>query len=220
MRVLEISSRSRVFVGLSRQLYRICCNDVDRSRIRQHLGHWVPTGELLVTIDVVIQRWNGCSPVNEGTFVGCEVREVNADLKVGVIARHPGTRHPTGSIVPVVAVDPVEGIVQRLDLHRWKRASTVVVGERVRVLFTTAIDGEIIQGVQLGTTHLCGTPIVMPLFHVELDFTQMQETERGAPVVLPNRSDELLGMVVSVPTSPPHSGTLARCYPAQAGFGA
>lgn len=199
-------------------VYRAECNGVPPGPVRPLLGVWLPTGEIIATIDLVAHGTD--ATLNEGAYVGCDVLDVNTDRKAGRIKRHAGLRTPNGEIVPVVVIEPEAGMVETLHIFRWTDPALVRLGDRVRVLFSVAIEGSVTRGVVPNDTRFVrGVPMTMPLFEVTLDSAQFQRSEWGAPVVPVDDPDQLLGMVVSVPKGPPHDGCLARCYPAAAGFG-
>lgn len=196
------------------QLYRDRHADIGRSPVRRGAGVWEPTGELLVSTDVVYYVLEAgeeaYAPGEPGVLVGAPVEHAASGTRLGEIVAydHPVTSPAT---VEPVARCRVEESAAPL-LRSWTGSvpgDELVAGLRVRVEVDPPVTGEIVE---TGTdiTYPEEDPHSVRVFVVRIGSSMTNRGELGAAVSPDDGSNRLAGILLRAYLQP-DGGTRFAC---------
>lgn len=182
------------------QIFRDEHGDAGRSPDRGLLGVWEPTGELLVTADLVLYGLDEgnevYAPEVPGALVGAPLRHATAGARLGVVRSYDHPVTSPGTLVPVVRCRPEESAASRLPAYDALAPSDELApGVRVRIRTDPELTGEI-EEVDFGITYPPEDPHSVPVFVVRVASSMTNPAELGAALVTDDGSGRLAGMLL------------------------
>lgn len=196
------------------QLYRDRHAGIGRSPVRRGAGVWEPTGELLVTTDVVYYvveaGEEAYAPGDPGVLVGAPVEHAASGARVGEVLAYDHPVTTPAVVEPVVRCRVEDSAATRL--RSWARTLTpeeLEVGLRVRVEVDPPVIGEIVE---TGTdiTYPEEDPHSVRVFVVRIGSSMTNRGQLGAAVSPDDGSDRLAGILLRAYLQP-DGGTRFAC---------
>jgi len=191
-----------------------------RSALRELFCVWrTPDGVRtpLVTLDITLWQRNGgetYAPQHEGAFIDAPVQIWMT--KLGTISQYVSPSSTPGLITPMVVVEPESEALLDV-LPNWSASGVVAKDDLKADLEVTVLSQVDIPGIirELAVPRTYPEPGCEALtMLLKLSTSIVSPSVFGAPVVLAERPDRLVGMLLTGQVDPQTGYTYAQCYPA------